>query len=192
MRQRVPLILSATALVIAVFGATGLGHAAGRVVQSVPPFAKKAGYAKRAGVAANALALNGHKASTSPAAGTIPVLEAQAKLPAPISLGRTAFALVDPNGGSPRFVASRTTGFVDVNSPYLGDYCLTPAPGVDVGATAAVASEEASYSGALGLVFVRYAAPTALSCRADQLEVKTLTDNPPEMSNKIAFTVIIP
>ena len=66
MKQRLPLILSSTALVVAVFGATPLGHAAGRLAQSVPPFAKKAGYAKRAGVAANALALNGHKASTTP------------------------------------------------------------------------------------------------------------------------------
>jgi hypothetical protein len=40
-----------------------------------------------------------------------------------------------------------------------GDYCLTPAPGVDVTHTAAVASEEAFYSTAFGLATVRY--PTA-------------------------------
>src|SRR2546422_3988541 len=48
MKQRLPLILSSTALVVAVFGATPLGHAAGQLVQTVPPFAKKAGYAAKA------------------------------------------------------------------------------------------------------------------------------------------------
>ncbi len=41
--------------------------------------------------------------------------------------GRTAFALVDPNGGTPRLVAAQTSGFVGVSSPFAGDYCLTPA-----------------------------------------------------------------
>jgi hypothetical protein len=192
MNQRLPVILSSTALLVAVFGATPLGHAAGQLVQTVPPFAKRAGYAARAGVAANALALNGHKASTTPGPGTIPLLDAQGKLPAPIGLGRTAFAVVDPNGGSPRFIAERTSGFLGVSSPFAGDYCLTPAPGVDLASTAAVASEEAPHSDVFGLPVVRYPTPAAENCRADQLEVKTLTDNPVQLSSKIAFAVIIP
>lgn len=63
MKRRLPVILSATALVVAVFGTTPLGHAAGRLVTKVPPFAKRANYAKTAGTANNAKALGGRKAS---------------------------------------------------------------------------------------------------------------------------------
>lgn len=102
-----------------------------------------------------------------------------------------AFALVDPNGGSPRLVGAHTRGFVGVTvGPFgPGDYCLTPAPGVDVVRTAAVASEEAFYSSVLGVPTVRY--PTAgPACGANQLEVKTFDENV-RLSNQIAFTVIV-
>jgi hypothetical protein len=104
-----------------------------------------------------------------------------------------AFALVDPNGGSPRLITAHTNGFVAVGvGPFgPGDYCLTPAPGVDVADTAAVASVEAFYSYVFGIATVRY--PTAgPSCAADQLEVKTFTDNPTALSNEIGFTVLVP
>ena len=84
MRQRLPLVLSASALLVAVFGATPVGHAAGRVIHAVPPFAKRAGFAKFAGTADNAKRLSGHKASRSPKAGDIPVVGANGKLPASI------------------------------------------------------------------------------------------------------------
>jgi len=69
-----------------------------------------------------------------------------------------AYALVDPNGGSPRLVSDHTSGFVavSVGPAGQGDYCLTPAPGVNVTSTAAVATEEAFYSGGAGIVTVRY------------------------------------
>jgi hypothetical protein len=105
---------------------------------------------------------------------------------------KPAFALVDPNNGSPRLVAAHTQGFVGVSQgPFgPGDYCLTPAPGVDVTDTAAVASEEAFYSNAAGFVTVRY--PTAgPTCGANQLEVKTF-DESVQLSNEIAFTVNVP
>jgi hypothetical protein len=84
MRERLPLLLSATALLVAVFGATPAGHAAGRVIHAVPPFAKRAGFAKFAGTADNAKRLSGHRASTSPKAGDIPVVGANGKLPTSI------------------------------------------------------------------------------------------------------------
>jgi hypothetical protein len=104
---------------------------------------------------------------------------------------RPAFALVDPNNGSPRLVAAHTQGFVAVSQgPFgPGDYCLTPAPGFDV-TPAAVASEEAFYSSAVGFVTVRY--PTAgPTCAGNQLEVKTFDQNV-QLSNQIAFTVYMP
>jgi hypothetical protein len=72
--------------------------------------------------------------------------------------GGPAYALVDPNGGSPRLIASHTSGFIGVRvGPFgQGDYCLTPASGVNVSTTAAVASEEAFYSDDAGFPTVRY------------------------------------
>jgi hypothetical protein len=102
-----------------------------------------------------------------------------------------AFALVDPNGGSPRLVEAQTQGFVAVNvGPFgPGDYCLTPAPRVDVVTRAAVASEEAFYSNVLGVPTVRY--PTSgPSCEPNQLEVKTF-DESVHLSDQIAFTVSV-
>jgi hypothetical protein len=89
MFQRAPFILSATALVVAVLGATPLGHAAGELVTAVPPFAKTAGYAKFAG---SSTKLNGHKSALSGAPGTIPVVGPDGKLPASIGAVRSARA----------------------------------------------------------------------------------------------------
>ena len=77
MRSRLPLILSSTALLVAVFGSTPLGHAAREAV----PFAKSAGFATLAG---NAQKLNGRKSTLSGAPGTIPVVASTGKLPASI------------------------------------------------------------------------------------------------------------
>jgi hypothetical protein len=106
--------------------------------------------------------------------------------------GATAFALVDPNGGSPVLVGAHTSGFVSVKvGPFgAGDYCLTPAPGIDVVHTAAVAAEEIFLSSVFGVAGVRY--PTeGPRCDAGQLEVKTF-DSSPALTDQIAFTVIVP
>jgi hypothetical protein len=63
LKARLPVVLSATALVVAVFGSTPLGEAAGRLAGKVPPLAQRANYAKVAGTANNAKALGGHRAS---------------------------------------------------------------------------------------------------------------------------------
>ena len=106
--------------------------------------------------------------------------------------GRPAFALVDPNGGSPRLVDAQTSGFIAVSSPFIGDYCLTPANGVNVAHTAAVASQEAWYSDVVGVPTVRYE-PSHTNCGPDKLEVKTWLPVPePTPSNQIAFTVNVP
>src|SRR5262245_42640825 len=106
--------------------------------------------------------------------------------------GPAAFALVDPNGGSPRLIADNTSGFVSVRNGAVGqgDYCLTPAAGVNVVGTAATASEEAFYSNAFAFVTVRYD-PTHANCAATQLEVKTFgTDG--NLTGQAAFTVNVP
>ena len=78
--KRLPIVLAATALMVAVFGSTPLGHA---VASAVPAFAKKAGYAERAG---NAAALNGIKASKQPRAGQLVPLDRDGKFPASVGL----------------------------------------------------------------------------------------------------------
>jgi hypothetical protein len=112
------------------------------------------------------------------------------------SSGRSgsAYALVDPNGGSPRLIDAHTHGFTAVSvGPFgPGDYCLTPSAGVDVVDPAAVASEEAFYSNAAGVPTVRYPT-TGPSCPAGQLELKTFVDTPATaLSDQIAFTVLVP
>jgi hypothetical protein len=106
--------------------------------------------------------------------------------------GPVAYALVDPNGGSPRLVPGHSAGFtsVAVGGAGQGDYCLNPSAGVDVVHTAAVASEEAFYSSAAGFVTVRYQ-PNTPNCAPGQLEVKTF-DQSVALSNQIGFTVNVP
>jgi hypothetical protein len=107
--------------------------------------------------------------------------------------GGSAYALVNPNSGSPVLIAAHTSGFSNVSvGPFgPGDYCLTPAPGVNINGTAAVASMEAFYSDAIGIVAVRY--PTAgPTCGPGQLEVKTWDASTLSLSDQIAFTVNVP
>jgi hypothetical protein len=79
---------------------------------------------------------------------------------------------------------------VSVGAFGQGNYCLTPAPGVNVAGTAATATEEAFYSNAFAFVTVRYD-PTHAGCAANQLEVKTFgTDG--NLTNGAAFTVDVP
>jgi hypothetical protein len=99
-RQRLPFVLSVTALIVAVFGSTPLGEAAGKLIRAVPPFAKKADYANRAGRANfariavnanNAKLLAGHRASTAGAVGVIPLTGPDGKL-------ATSFGTIGPAG----------------------------------------------------------------------------------------------
>lgn len=78
--SRLALVLSATALTVALFGSTPVGHAVG---SKVPFFAKTAGYANRAGSAA---ALGGVKLSKQPRPGTLLPLGADGKFPASVGL----------------------------------------------------------------------------------------------------------
>ena len=78
MSSRISLVLSATALVVALLGSTPLGEAAR---QAIPPLAK---HAKTADYATNAGAVNGLKASRLPRAGRLVPLGADGKFPASI------------------------------------------------------------------------------------------------------------
>ncbi len=88
MKQRLPLILSTGALVVALLGTTPLGRAAGDAIAKGVPFATRAGFAN------NAAKLNGHRSSLRPTRGQIPVVGASGRLPA--SLG--AVGPIGPQG----------------------------------------------------------------------------------------------
>jgi hypothetical protein len=83
-RRQLPIVLSATALAIAMFGSTPVGHAVG---SRVSPFAA---HAKKADYAANAGALSGIKASRLPKAGQLVPLGQNGKFPASVGLGGSA------------------------------------------------------------------------------------------------------
>ena len=75
MRRRLPLILGATALAVALFGSTPLGEAARN---AIPPLAKKANFA------ANAGAVNGLRASRTPKPNYLVPLGGDGKFPASV------------------------------------------------------------------------------------------------------------
>lgn len=79
MKERLPLILSASALLVALLGSTPLGRAAETALEQVVPRARNADFAQ------NAAKLNGHRSSVKARAGQIPVVGANGKLSA--SLG---------------------------------------------------------------------------------------------------------
>ena len=107
--------------------------------------------------------------------------------------GRSAWAQVDPNGGSPLLV--RASGFESVTSPSTGVYCLRASPGVGLSHTAPVASQEQSLSSTLGLVTVRRSGIPNVNCAADELQVTTW-DAASAASfatvNTVGFDVIVP
>jgi hypothetical protein len=82
--SRLALVLSATALTVALFGSTPVGHAVG---SKVPFFAKTAGYANRAGSAA---ALGGVKLSKQPRPGMLLPLGADGRFPASVGIAGPA------------------------------------------------------------------------------------------------------
>ena len=109
-----------------VLGSTPLGTAAGRVARDVVPFARKAGFAQRAGTAETAKTLAGHKATANGLPGGIPVIDAAGRLPE--SLGAVGpkgdrgepatrlWALVKANGS---LVSSSGVSGVDGTRPYV-------------------------------------------------------------------------
>ncbi len=78
MKQRLPLVIAITALVVALVGSTPLGRAAESALDQVVPRAERANFA------ANAGKLNGHRSSVNPKRGQIPVVGTNGKLAASI------------------------------------------------------------------------------------------------------------
>lgn len=84
MKQGVPVVLSATALAVALLGSTTPGQA---VAQAVSPLAKRA---QKADYARNAGSVNGIRASKTPRAGQLLPLGRDGKFPASVARGGPA------------------------------------------------------------------------------------------------------
>jgi hypothetical protein len=86
-------------------------------------------------------------------------------------------------------------GFTAVSAPSVGIYCLTPAAGVNVVNASVLASPE-WYDSSGSDLFVE-PLRTVSTCNAGQLEVLTYhfvgaTDNVMELSENVAFSVLVP
>ena len=129
MRHRLPIILSVTAVVIALFGSTPLGQTAANVISQAVPLARVAL------VSRNARRLDGHRASIDPIAGQIPVLNATGKL-SPTILPTRAGApgtgglsgVAAPSGAFSAYRYGPTPVSID-ESPYSLATLTIPAPG---------------------------------------------------------------
>ena len=83
---------------------------------------------------------------------------------------------------------SRTKNFSAVTRPSTGNYCLTPAAGIDPASRAAVATPEWGNSAGADLeVFVYANAP---SCASGQFQV--ITHQAGAASNNVAFYIFVP
>ena len=202
-RGRVSVCLSSAALAVAVLGSTPAGHAAGRALRSIPPFAKTAAYAKLAG---NAKLLSGHKASAGGGAGTIPVLDGQGKLPA--SLGAVgpagaagtqgpagasgapgtarAYALWDDLRG--KLVHAHNVSSVTAGSYGNGDWCVTLDQSIDASSVVPQAAVEFN-EGATG--FAEWSNETG-GCSTHPNSIQIWTFALSGSAQPKSFTVIVP
>jgi hypothetical protein len=186
-RQRLPIALSAAALVVAVLGSTPLGEAARSTVGKVVPFAKNAG------------AVNGIKASKRPTAGRLLPLGPEGTLPASVLEKTGAYAFVKwPTKEGPILDTTRTSGFVSLTHPGTGVYCLTPAEEIDPAVTAAVVSPDWGNSAGPNNLFA-YVDVAGKNCPAGAFEIRTYqyaasSDAKADVkpSDNVSFTVVVP
>jgi collagen triple helix repeat protein len=117
-----------------------------------------------------------------------------------------AYALVQPQAVSQSglsgagLVPGQTVGIAAIRRVPPGIYCLLPASGINPTAEAPVASGEASQSSSkVGVPLAVVYAGLPNNCGSGELEVKTYniptptsTSTSPELSNEVAFTIIVP
>lgn len=184
MKSKLPIVLSAVALVVAVLGTT------------TPAIAH--------GVQHALFAHNSDKVDGKHAIGSTGTLDhAGGKLVATLSTGpnkgrfarkfvNSAYAKVNP-GPSPTFVASWTRNFTSVTSPSTGLYCLKPAAGIDPTKSPLIVS--ADWSASLGSDLWVYWRSAGIGCPAGQYAVFTYQlngDATPDLSSSVAFVAYVP
>ena len=118
MKQRLSLILAASALLVALLGSTPVGRAAEDALAQVVPRAKSADFATNAGK------LNGHRSSVNPRRGQIPVVGDNGKLAASIgAVGPRGQAGPPGVSGYLRVSENITVPDADNGTPEFGVSC---------------------------------------------------------------------
>jgi hypothetical protein len=172
------------ALIVAVLGATAPAIAA-TVAHAI--FANKAG--KVDGKSAV-----GAKVGLNKAAGKLVATQKKGvnKGRIPKKFLDSAYAYVTTPGATPAFDTTRTRNFTAVTSPSTGQYCLTPAAGIDPTKSPLVVSVD--WSNSSGSDLWVYWRSTGNGCPAGQYAVLTY-NNPggtPTLSGSIAFVAFVP
>jgi hypothetical protein len=124
MRDRLPLILSVTALVVAVLGSTPLGRAAADVIPV--PLAKRAYLAD---TAKNSIKVNNIRANRTPTAGMLVPLDSTGKFPA-------AVGAIGPKGDKGDKGSKGSTGSPGISGYEIVRASTTIAPNVSSSAQA--------------------------------------------------------
>jgi len=181
---KLPIVLSVTALVVAVLG------------WSTPAIAH--------GVQHALFAHNSDKVDgKSAVASTASLDQAGGKLVATLSAGpnkgriarkfiNSAYAKVN-SGSSPTFNAAYTRNFTAVTSPSTGLYCLTPAAGISPASSPLIVSAE--WSTSLGSDLWAYWRSSGIGCPVGQYAVLTYQlggDATPDLSATVAFVAYVP
>ena len=185
MKSKLPIVLSVTALVVAVLG------------WSTPAIAH--------GVQHALFAHNADKVDGKHAIGSTGTLDhAGGKLVATLSTGpnkgriarkfvNSAYAYVSTPGATPALNAARTRNFTAVTSPSTGEYCLTPAAGISPATSPLIVSVDWSVS--LGSDLWVYWRSSGVGCPAGQYDVLTYQlggDATPDLSGTVAFVAYVP
>lgn len=183
-RGKLPIVLSAMALVVAVLGASGPAIAHG---------------VQHAIFAHNADKVDGKHAVSS----TATLNSAGGKLVATQASGankgkfarkfiNAAYAFVSSVGTTPAFDAARTRNFSAVSSPTTGEYCLTPGAGINPATSPLVVSVD--WSNSSGSDLLVYWRSSGLGCPAGQYDVVTydLEGGTPTLTDDVAFVAYVP
>jgi len=179
---KLPIVLSVTALVVALLGSTTPAIAHG---------------VQHALFAHNSDKVDGKHAVAS----TASLDQAGGKLVATLGTGpnkgriarkfiNSAYAQVNAGGS---FVASRTRNFSAVTSPSTGLYCLKPEAGISPNTSPLIVSAE--WSTSLGDDLFVYWRSSGIGCPAGQYAVLTYQlggDPTPNLSSSVAFVAYVP
>ncbi|HWM13322.1 MAG TPA: hypothetical protein VNO56_02450 [Gaiellaceae bacterium] len=184
MRGKLPIVLSAIALVVAVLGASSPAIAHG---------------VQHALFAHNSDKVDGKHAVSSTAtlnAAGGKLVATQASGPNKGKFARkyinSAYAFVSARAPTPAFDAARTRNFVSVTSPSTGEYCLKPAANISPATSPLVVSAE--WSNSSGSDLLVYWRSSGLGCPAGEYDVVTydLAGGTPTLSNDITFVAYVP
>ncbi|MGH2449933.1 MAG: hypothetical protein ACRDGE_01425 [Candidatus Limnocylindria bacterium] len=183
MRSKLPIVLSAAALAVAVLGTSGPAIAHG---------VKHAIFAHKADKVDGKHAV-GAGASLKKARGKLVATQASGPNRGRFARKFINSAYASVNGStSPTFDTALTRNFTAVTQPSVGEYCLTPAAGLDPEKSPLIVSVD--WSGSSGSDLLVYWRSSGAGCPAGQYDVLTydFPGGTPTLSNDVDFIAYVP